>query len=168
MGLIYGFTHWLDHVVQYPGRKKMSENADGTVDFDRAEGEVVQQGTLRNATNYNNLEMGIFANSAHLLQVQQAQNQHARNISDLSGEIGTATLTNNLKYPFNDSGKTIPMAKQRFNLNYDVEIEISSSSGGFVEAVTVYDKQLNGFKLKFTGSATSVNVKYKIVGGMYK
>lgn len=33
--------------------------------------------------------------------------------------------------------------------------------------VIVYDKQLNGFKLKFEGSAKTVKVKYKVRGGMY-
>ena len=168
MSLIYDTLHWLDHVVQYPGRKKIIENPDGTVDLERSEGEVIQQGTPRNATNYNNQEQGILANSLGLAQLQQNQNQHARSITDLAGEVGTTSLSNTQKYPFNSPGITIPIAKQRFNLNYDVEVEIISSLGGFVEEVIVYDKQLNGFKIKFTGSATSVSLKYKLVGGMYK
>lgn len=168
MSLFYEVTHWLDHVVQFPGRKKATENTDGTIDFERSEGEVIQQGTARNATNYNNQEQGILANSFHLSQLQQSQNQHARSIVDLAGEVGTTTLANTQKYPFNSSTITIPISKQRFNLNYDVEIEIVSYSGGFVEEVIVYDKQLNGFKIRFTGSATNVSLKYKLVGGMYK
>ena len=168
MGLFYEATRWLDHVVQFPGRKKVTENVDGTVDFERSEGEVIQQGTPRNATNYNNQEQGILANSLTLAQIQQAQNQHARSITDLAGEVGTTALSNTQKYPFNSSGITIPIAKQRFNLNYDAEIEIVSALGGFVEEIIVYDKQLNGFKIRFTGSATSVSLKYKIIGGMYK
>ena len=51
-------------------------------------------------------------------------------------------------------------------MNYDITIEVTSFSGGQLGEVEIYDKQLNGFKLKFTGSAKSVTVKYKVRGGM--
>ncbi len=168
MGLYYEFTKWLDHVAQFPGRRKMKENADGTVDFERSEGEIVQQGTAQSATNFNNLEKGIFANQIQILQMDQRTLQSERKISDLGGTVGQITLTNSRSYPFNNSGTTVPISKVRFNLNYDVEIDVLSATGGFVEDVIVYDKQTNGFKLRFTGSAKSIVIKHKVVGGIYK
>ncbi|MCI3027675.1 hypothetical protein LMF32_00805 [Desemzia sp. C1] len=168
MGLYYEFTKWLDHVVQYPGRKKVTENPDGTVDFERAEGEVVQRGTAQSATNFNNLEKGVFANQVQLLQTEQRMLQAERRLSDLNGAVGQVTLTNNRAYPFNNSSATVPIAKVRSSLNYDVQMEVISSSGGFVEEVIIYDKQVNGFKIKYTGSAKSVVIKHKVSGGIYK
>ncbi|MFL2132996.1 hypothetical protein [Desemzia sp. FAM 23990] len=168
MSLFYDFTHWLDHVVQYPGRKKVTENPDGTVDFERAEGDIVQRGTPQSATNFNNLEKGIFGNQIQILQTEQRILQSERKLTDLSGTVGQTTLTNSRAFPFNNSGVTIPISKVRSNLNYDVETEVLSSAEGFVEEVTVYDKQVNGFKIHFTGSAKSVLIKYKVSGGIYK
>ena len=51
MGLLYNATKWLDHVTQYPMRRRITSNSDGTSDVVRAEGEIIQQGTPRNAQN---------------------------------------------------------------------------------------------------------------------
>ena len=67
MGLLYKATKWLDHVTQYPMRRRITNNKDGTADIVRAEGDVIQQGTPRNAKNYNNMEEGILANQIHAL-----------------------------------------------------------------------------------------------------
>lgn len=82
-------------------------------------------------------------------------------------EFGTVTLTNNKSYPFNNSDKSISFVTVRDNLNYTVTTEIVSAVGA-VEAVETYDKQLNGFKLKFHGSATSAVIKYYIMGGLVR
>ena len=49
---------------------------------------------------------------------------------------------------------TVPIKEKRSNLDYVVEVEIVSSNGN-VEQIEVFDKQLNGFKIRFTGSAKS-------------
>lgn len=83
-----------------------------------------------------------------------------------STETGTTTLTNTKTYPFNNSKKTVAITKTRQTLFYDVEIEVTAYSGGLPGNLIISDKQLNGFKLEFDGSAKSVTVAYKIKEGM--
>ncbi len=47
-------------------------------------------------------------------------------------------------------------------MNYDLDIEVVEVAGGQVGNVIVYDKQLNGFKLKFEGSAKTVKLNTKL------
>jgi hypothetical protein len=145
----YNRTTWKDHVVD-PGT-----------------GAVIQQGTPQSATNFNNMEEGIFAGDAGMSVLSQQVLQHKRVLSDLEGETGQASMTNSQSYPFNNSSVTVNLQKSRDTLNYRVLVEVVSSNGPVGEVV-VYDKQLNGFKIKFTGSATAVTVKYYVTGGMYQ
>ena len=91
--------------------------------------------------------------------------QHDQDLKNLIVEAGTVALTNSKQYPFNDSAVTVTLATPRLNLNYLVHAEVVSSSGS-VESVEAFDKQLNGFKIGFTGSATSAQVNYFVSGGM--
>ena len=76
---------------------------------------------------------------------------------------GQVTLTNSLEFPFNDSAQTVTIATQA-NAKYVVLTEIVSAAGNPGE-IEVSDKLNNGFKLAFTGSASSVTVKYTVIGG---
>lgn len=78
---------------------------------------------------------------------------------------GTVTLTNAQRYPFNDSIATVPIAAERANTNYIVDFEVTDADGN-VGDVIVSSKLVNGFKIEFTGSATSVTIKYQVLGGM--
>ena len=71
-----------------------------------------------------------------------------------------------MKYPFNNSDKTINLTKTRKTTNYLVEARVTGFSGGLPGELSVSDKALNGFKLGFDGSATSVTVKYIVKGGI--
>lgn len=82
-------------------------------------------------------------------------------------EVGTTTLTNSKAYPFNNSDATVSLNTPRDNLNYTVTTEVTATSG-CVGEVEVYDKQLNGFKLRFTGSGTQATVKYYVQGGLIR
>ena len=84
--------------------------------------------------------------------------------ADVTSESGSVTLTNNAVYPFNNSQITVPLAVQRTNANYIVVPEIAANVGNVGEIV-ITDILANGFKIAFTGSATSVTVNYKIIGG---
>lgn len=143
----YDRTFWKDHVQ------------DGE--------EVIQQGTPQSATNWNNMEEGISANNAESAVILQQLMQHKRLLGDVEGEIGELTLFNSQEYPFNNSQETIALDRQRDTLNYRVYIELVSSEGSAGDIV-VSDKQINGFKIKFTGSAAEVTVKYYVWGGMYQ
>lgn len=167
-------TEWKDHVTQYPNRREIIDNGDGTVDVTKAQGEVIQQGTPQSATNFNNQENGIqdaHTATAVFLQyfmqfdrwVRQKVADHA---AEFLNEIKTVTLTNNKGVAFfNSQAQTVDLTTVRKTLNYDVSWEIVSANGN-VGDITITDKQLNGFKIAFDGSATSVTLKIRIKGGM--
>jgi hypothetical protein len=146
----YNITTWQDHVVD-PGT-----------------GAVIQQGTPQSATNFNNEERGIFSsNESNSVLFQQAI-QHQRLLLDFEGQISNVTLNNSLEYPFNNSKVTVNLSKSRDTVNYTVTVEVVSNVGGSVGEIKITDKAVNGFKIEFTGSASSVVVKYYVQGGMYQ
>ena len=145
---MYNKTIWQDHVVDQNGQ-------------------VIQQGTPLSARNMNSIENGIFETYELSAVLTQQVMQHKRLLADLEGEIGQVTLTNTQAYPFNNSKITVALQKARDTLNYTVQTEIISANG-FPGDIKISDKQLNGFKIEFTGSATSVTVKYIVRGGMYQ
>jgi len=139
---------WVDHIVD-------------------EQGNIVQQGTPLSARNLNRIEDNTFEVHEMCAVLTQQVMQHKRLLADLEGEVGQVTLTNTQTYPFNNSKVTVALAKPRNTLNYTVQTEIISASG-FPGDIKISDKQLNGFKIEFTGSATSVTVKYIVRGGMYQ
>ena len=80
-------------------------------------------------------------------------------------EEGTVTLTNSEKYPFNDSLQSVALVTEQADTSYAVVAEVISSTGDAGE-VNVSDKQVNGFKLSYTGGATSAVVHYFVIGGI--
>ena len=76
------------------------------------------------------------------------------------------TLTNSLAYPFNDSQETVQISPNRDNSNYRVDVEVLSFTGGGVGDIEITDKLVNGFKIAYTGAATSVSVRCHVLGGM--
>ena len=99
-----------------------------------------------------------------------AINEHESDIIALDARTdvitGTVTLTNDQPYPFNNSIQTVSIADTRDNMDYVIDWVVTASSGGNVGDILISDKLLNGFKIEFTGSATSVTIKYLVVGGM--
>lgn len=79
-------------------------------------------------------------------------------------ETGTVTLTNSQEYPFNDSKRTVALEVAQANAYYLVDTEIVSATGNPGEII-VSDRMTNGFAMGFTGSASSVTVKYIVIGG---
>lgn len=102
-------------------------------------------------------------NQFHIVEL--LVNQHTQQLANLIVEMGTVNLVNSEQYPFNNSAVTVTLATSRKNLDYMVHAEVVSSSGS-VESVEAYDKQLNGFKIGFTGSATAAQINYFVSGGM--
>ena len=173
----YKRTIWQDEVTEYPYRYKETDAGNGMINHEPKHGETIQQGTPQNATNFNNMEVGVedshLAESIFLQYYIGREDKVDRRLDEhdeeFSAENGTFTLTNTGTdfFAFNSSGKTIALQKNRNTMNYDLDIEVTSFSGGQVGDVIVYDRQLNGFKLRYEGSATSVSGKYKVRGGMY-
>ena len=74
-------------------------------------------------------------------------------------------MTNSEKYPFNNSEKSIAMQKARVSKAYLVDVELVSHVGD-VGDIIISDKLLNGFKVRFDGSAKSATVTLRIKGGL--
>lgn len=141
---MYKNTKWLDEIV------------------DADTGEKLQDGTDQSALNFNNAEAGISdaTAAAQLMLIMTGQT-----LDELAVEERRVTLTNTQKYPFNNSQQTISLNKMRNALTYSVEVEIESSAGE-VGDIAISAKQLNGFKIKYDGSATTASLILRIKGGM--
>lgn len=105
-----------------------------------------------------------------VLRFGELQTQHQ--LDELYGEVNVVlvevTLTNNKTYPFSssvDSPTTVAISPVRRNLLYTVECEVIAKTGP-VDEIIITDKALNGFKVSYTGSATSVTLRLRIKGGM--
>lgn len=173
---MYNQTEWKDHVTQYPNRRTITDNGDGTSDVEKAQGEIIQQGTAQSATNFNNEENGIqdatiaaqILGFGNLHQQRQNDEHQAQTDAEILGETKTVTLTNSAAYPFNstvDSPTTVALTTTRKNLYYTVEAAVASHSGE-VGDIHITDKALNGFKVSFDGSGSSVTLTLRIKGGM--
>lgn len=79
-------------------------------------------------------------------------------------ETGTVTLTNSLKFPFNNSKRSVSLTKTRKTTNYVVLTEVTAFNGN-VGNVEVTGKLTNGFQIGYTGSAASATIKYVVIGG---
>lgn len=82
-------------------------------------------------------------------------------------EEGSKTLTNSRKFPFNNSQETVALAKTQRNTKYVVIAEVTTVAGNIGDVI-VSDKQVNGFKLAFTGGASAATIKYLVIGGIIK
>ena len=157
----YVKTAWVDESDEYEDRFTETQNPDGTITHTKERGEVYVEGTPQDAEHFNNMEEGIY--DAH----EELVSQDSR-ITDLETaadqETGTVTLTNTEEFPFNNSVASVALTNTRDNLNYLVEI-IEVTAVGNAGEIDISDRQVNGFKMAFTGSASSVTVKYSVTGG---
>lgn len=143
--MAYPRSYWVDHVVDQ-------------------EGHVIQQGTLQDQAHFNNQEVGIADNNlAHAITMfKQIQEDY-----DYQDELKTLDLAmNSLPWPFNNKETTIALSQLRESINYSVEVNVLSYSGGLLGNIRVADRARNGFKLIHDGSATHVRVAVRISGGM--
>lgn len=164
---MYEATMWKDHVTEYEDRYIETKNDDGTINHIPVEGEIIQQGTPQNATNFNHIEEGV-TNAGELAALMAVMTmQQARSIKNMSGEVITTTLTNSQQYPFNNSIKAVALSVSRNHKDYTVETEVLEVVGGFAGDIKISEKLENGFKIASTGSAKSVKVKIFVKGGFY-
>lgn len=88
--------------------------------------------------------------------------------SEVLGESHEVTLTNSQNSPFNStlqSPVTVALTTVRTNLFYTVETEVKAHTGTVGE-IEISDKALNGFKIAYTGSGTSVTLVVRVKGGI--
>ena len=171
---MYSRTYWVDHALSETNKftiKQVSGDVHTIVPY----GTVMQQGVPQDANHFNNIEEALSAHEIALGLHSNALMQHMDEIKKNAAlaevvdklhtvETGTVTLTNSAKYPFNNSQQTVALAAQRNTPAYVVITEVKSFVG-YVGEIVVTDILANGFKIAFTGSAKSVTVEYKILGG---
>ena len=141
---MYQNTKWLDRVV------------------DADTGDVIQEGTDQSAGNFNNMEAGISDSHTAAAMLLIAARQFA---VAQAADVVEVTLTNTASYPFNNSQQTVSLPNLRATTDYTVHAEILEHSGE-VGDIIISDKLLNGFKVRYDGSATSATIKLIIKGGM--
>lgn len=141
---MYQRTKWLDEV-----KDEHSE-------------EIIQEGTDQSAAHFNNMEEGITDASvaAALLLIATGDLSQQTSI-----ERKVVTLSNKQGYPFNDSEQTINLTVTRDSTDYTVDVDIQAHDGN-VGGVRIYDKQTNGFKVAYDGSAKSATLILRVQGGM--
>ncbi len=168
---MYPRTYWLDEVDEYEDIfvEESSPVTPGAVKHTKYRGTVQQNGTPLNATNFNNLEEGVLDSHIAVQELLNAQRHDLWRIQALEKatdqETGTVTLTNTQEFPFNNSIVTVPLTITRDNLNYIVEVIKVEPTGGPAGEIEISERQVNGFKMAFTGSASSVKVTYAVIGG---
>lgn len=159
-------TFWQNHVAQFVNRYRVIENDDGTISLIPVEGDIIQQGTPQDEMNFNGLEERVWAAGQLAAENARMINHHSLALRKVTGEAGVITLNNSQEYPFNDSKQTVALKQQRDNVNYIVKVDIAAVGIGCVGDVVVSDKQVNGFKIEYTGSAKQAKLCYIIEGGM--
>jgi len=82
-------------------------------------------------------------------------------------EIGSTVLTNTMKFPFNNSKKSVALTNVQKDINYAV-MAWTDSEAGNIGDIQVTDKQVNGFKVAYSGSASTATIKYIVIGGLIK
>ena len=142
------------------GREQPYINGNGTGYYHKTPWEVTPQDEY----HFNNLETG--TDGANLLAefLTEVVFKNQKRLDNVDGEVITRTLTNTKDFYFNNSVQTVAIASQRDTLDYRVDVEVQGDVVN-VGDVVVFDKQQNGFKVKYTGSAPSVTVKLYVRGG---
>jgi hypothetical protein len=168
---MYNWTPWLDQAWDDSTLFYYEDLGNGKCRITRA-GVVQQLGTEQDALHFNNIEGGIVDAHVAIGLLVNALRQTSWRVDELEEllrkhrtvEVGTVTLTNSLKYPFNNSERTIALVTPQENSDYIVDVNVTAQVGG-VEEIIVSSKLTNGFKMAFTGGGTSCTVKYIVVGG---
>ena len=101
--------------------------------------------------------------SSEAMRMLLRQNEELKGIT---GEVIEATLTNSQVYPHNNSIKTLQIVTPRNTKDNTITVEVVSVTGGAAGEFEISDNLLNGFKIKYTGSASSVAVQCYVRGGI--
>lgn len=168
---MYGWTTWLDQVWDDSTVFLIEDLGNDQYRITRA-GSVIQLGTEQDALHFNNIEGGVVDAHVAIGLLVNALRQTTWRVDELEDllrkhrtvEVGTITLTNTLKYPFNNSEQTIALVTPQDNGDYIVDVNVTAQVGG-VEEVIVSSKLTNGFKMSFLGGGSSCTVKYVVIGG---
>lgn len=150
------------------GREQPYIDTNGTGTYEptiwRDDVEGIQEGTPVDEQNLNNMETGIVAVNLLAEFLSEVVLKLQEDVRSIKGQVLVVDLTNNQEWPSNNSVQTVALEPAMDNLDYIVSPEIQ---GDVVNAgdIVIYDKQTNGFKVKYTGSASAVTVKLFVHGG---
>lgn len=162
---------WLNQVVEHPDRFTVVDSglktSDGKIIYiiTPQPGEIIQDGTPIDDDNLNEMDQGAWEALQTAKEVAIFARQTRDHVEAIEGEVVRVTLTNNQKYPFNNSQKTVTLGKARNKTDYTVLTEVVSSTGGGVGDIRITDRQTNGFKISYSGAATSVTIDCYVQGG---
>ena len=123
----------------------------------------IQEGTDMNATNFNNLEAGTMETAA--LAAMNAA--HRRYCNDMAANAETIAIEATLTGSGVANSVVIPTAYTRNMTIYNVIAEVMSATGGTAGDIIPATKQANGFKVSYNGTASKINVRFLISGGMF-
>lgn len=158
---------WKDHIIQFMRRFLMTDGEEpGLVYLTPSPGEIEQQGTAQSAKNFGHMDMGILEGQLIANLMFTVGRQQAGVIENLTGQQFDVTLANTRKYPATNATATVALTKYLNNTDYQLHYKILECSGGYVEDVEFYDLASNAFKVKYTGSASSVKLRIYATGGM--
>ncbi|WP_025852790.1 pyocin knob domain-containing protein [Paenibacillus ehimensis] len=116
--MAYTPTIWVDRLVQYPGRYRVTENGDGTITLTPEPGTVTATGTPVSAANMNHIEQGIAA-ALPKDGSQPFTGQELRMLAINAGiELGSVTTQNTPYIDFHSIGE-----------NTDFDVRIIASGG---------------------------------------
>lgn len=169
---MYDRTYWQDHVLSETNLFDLVKSNKGPNAYSiTPRGTVMQQGTYQDAAHFNKVEETLISHEIAVSMLIAQALQNRSDIGDITeavlSEIGSVTLNNTGGFPFNNSKKTVALKRRRKNANYTVVAEIAAHTGNVGE-IEITDILNNGFKIAYTGSAPSVTINYKIVGGFVK
>lgn len=162
---------WLNEVVENPNHFTIvdsgKQNSSGrTIYIITPEpGETIQEGTPIDDDNLNSMDQAGWEALQTAKFVANLERQTRDHVDAIEGEVIRVNLTNTQKYPFNNSEKTITLAKRRNKTNYTVLVEVISSTGGGVGDIRITDRVDNAFKISYSGAATAVTVDCYVQGG---
>ncbi|MBR3742377.1 MAG: hypothetical protein IKN04_18295 [Clostridia bacterium] len=162
---------WQDHVVERPHTYTHVNNPDGSETYTPAPGEIIRQGTPQSATNFGHMDFGILDEHIASSLTEIARRQDEWRIVELEKatiqETGIVTRQNTVGFPFNNSSQSVALVNVRDNLNYVVVI-VKVEASGNVGEIEITDRQVNGFKIGYTGSAPQAQITYAVIGGYEK
>lgn len=170
---MYEWTTWVDQVYSDGTGNLFTIEDAGNDQYRITRVSPVQvHGTEQDEEHFGNMESGIVDAHIAIGLLVNALQQTRWKLSDLEDllrkhrtvEVGTVTLTNTLKYPFNNSERTIALVTPQDNTDYIVDVNVTAQVGG-VEEIIVSSKLTNGFKMAFLGGGSSCTVKYVVIGG---
>lgn len=125
----------------------------------------IQVGTPLDEFHFNNMEAGINSANLHAEFLTEVLGHRGSQINNIDGEVITAESKNETGVAyFGATDQTITLKQNRDTLDYSVTVEITEPTDN-VGDIIISDKQVNGFKVKHTGSAKSVPLKLFVRGG---